>query len=264
MLRIARPPILFYGLYNTGVSDVDRQLLDIITVRGGLATFLDTLFLGSGPPTVASQVLFDMLLAALDRIIDLLALGADGSPDDVVKQYRSLAYWLVVRAILLVFQPGVRLPAPAPDPLGNTISAPILIEFPPARPEGADLTNELVRMRRFAPDATFARLISQAFLQFPVDLLIVPQVLASATEELFVQKSLERRWRELVRTVAPEAARQDVVFNWLQVVVMEAFSALVTIGLGPARVPTWDQEEIREGRFPPQYEQSLEVIAREI
>ena len=38
-------------------------------------------------------------------------------------------------------------------------------------------------------------------------------------EELLVQRSLERRWRDLVRTVAPEAANQDTVFAWLQVVV---------------------------------------------
>jgi hypothetical protein len=94
-----------------------------------------------------------------------------------------------------------------------------------------------------------------------------PHLRSRLTEELLVQKSLERRWRELVGSIAPEAARQDRVFNWLQVVIMQAISSLPL--LPPAlpapqapRAIAWDQLEIHEGQFPPQYEQSLDVIAR--
>ena len=79
-----------------------------------------------------------------------------------------------------------------------------------------------------------------------------------------------RSMRTEVRAVAPEAARQDVVFNWLRVVIMQAISAAdklsptaaraLMIGTGAPSI-SWEQPEIHEGRFPPQYEQSLERIA---
>ena len=76
-LKIARPPILFYGLYgNTGMDDADRRLVDIITRRGLLADALDCLAAcDCDDERRVCQVLLDKVLCDLDRAIDLYALG---------------------------------------------------------------------------------------------------------------------------------------------------------------------------------------------
>jgi hypothetical protein len=81
--------------------------------------------------------------------------------------------------------------------------------------------------------------------------------LEAVLEELRVQESLEDRWRNLVRTVAPEAGDQEFVFELLKGVIKQAQKdAIGTIGTGTApRIPY-------EQRLPPQYEQSLAEIVR--
>ena len=76
-------------------------------------------------------------------------------------------------------------------------------------------------------------------------------------EELLVQRSLEHRWRDLVRTVAPEAANQPTVFAWLQVV--------VALAIELAKVKAPDRDEPFELRaLPPQFEEGLSYIAQRI
>ena len=99
LLRIARPPILFYGIYNPNLLEDDRELVQLIMVRGNLATIFDGLFPAAGAPSVEPQVLLDMLLLELDRGIDLLALGAEPGIDRPT-EIRAVAYWLIVEKIL--------------------------------------------------------------------------------------------------------------------------------------------------------------------
>jgi hypothetical protein len=272
LLRIARPPILFYGLYNSSFGDTDRSLLDVIAARGRLATLLDSSFLGSQDIALVSQVLFDMLSSALDRIIDLLAMGDGNDDDDLAKQERAFAYWLVIRAILSVFgQPAVN-----PFPSGNGIQDQIRLEFHDGQNQTAvDLVNEfnLINLPANQLGGNLISALAQVGGLIPNMPVARPHLRTRLIEELQIQKSLEKRWRELVRSVAPEAAGQDLVFSWLQVVVMQAISAVppppqlpvvVAGGVRPPHVITWEEDEIREGRFPPQYEQSLEVIARRV
>jgi hypothetical protein len=96
LLRIARPPILFYGIYNPNLLEDDRELVELIMVRGNLATIFDGLF--SDSRDVVPQVLLDMLLLELDRGIDLLSLGANPKEKGPTER-RALAYWLIVRVI---------------------------------------------------------------------------------------------------------------------------------------------------------------------
>jgi hypothetical protein len=95
-----------------------------------------------------------------------------------------------------------------------------------------------------------------------------PDGLVAVGEELRVQGSLERRWRDLVRTVAPEAGDQESIFSLLELVISQAqsdFDAAVAAGViarmpPPARTPRPD--ETRWLALPPQFEQSLEEIVR--
>ena len=74
--------------------------------------------------------------------------------------------------------------------------------------------------------------------------------------ELRVQEGLEERWQNLVRTVAPEAGDQQVVFGLLRLVIRQARHNAEQLH-APAPIP-FDEA------LPPQFEQTLERIWRKI
>jgi hypothetical protein len=113
LLRIARPPILLYGIYDPGLLEEDQDLVRLIMIRGTLATIFDTLFPAAGAASVEPQVLLDMLLLELDRGIDLLALDARvRENDDRGPALRAKAYWLIIDVILRIFYPASDKPSP--------------------------------------------------------------------------------------------------------------------------------------------------------
>jgi hypothetical protein len=99
LLRIARPAILFYGLYGVSGSErPDDTLLRLIIARGTLASLLDCfLQCGCTPEAVACQIALDKILYDTDRAIDLYAVGSRffGEPER-----RAAAYSYVVDAFL--------------------------------------------------------------------------------------------------------------------------------------------------------------------
>jgi hypothetical protein len=258
LLRIARPAILFYGLYNPNLLEQDTMLLDLIMIRGNLATLADTLFPGGGVRGVIPQVLLDMLVTSLDRGIDLLSLGAEPGID-APTEVRAATYWLIATAIIMI--------------LDNANPVAVTPQLDPNATVANSLTNlgltgilggavsELGRVLAAlaGSDPAFGRLFGRLTLVLG-DLLSqprwrTPHASRAIREELMVQRSLERRWRDLVRTVAPEAANQDTVFGWLQVVVDLAMS------LANLQLPYRDEPfELRA--LPPQFEESLAQLVR--
>jgi len=95
LMRISRPPILFYGLYGmTVMEEADQRLLQLIIERGLLADKLDCFLQCDCTPTnVKCQVILDKILYDVDRAIDLYALGKDdfGQPER-----RASAYSFVI------------------------------------------------------------------------------------------------------------------------------------------------------------------------
>lgn len=254
LLRVARPAILFYGLYNPNLLEQDTMLLELIMLRGNLATLLDTLFPGGGLRGVVPQVLLDMLVTSLDRGIDLLSLGAEPGIDRGTER-RAVAYWLIAAAIVATVDPSYYPPS------NPALTASAVIK---AFPHSTQLSNDLTSLEaevtnRQNIDDSFKRLLTRLKLLL-TDLLTDAtltrhETIKAVREELVVQRSLERRWRDLVRTVAPEAGNQDTVFEWLQVIV--AFAE----GLGGLKLPHHDEPfELRA--LPPQFEESLSYIAR--
>lgn len=99
LMKIARPPILFYGLYgNTGMDDADRRLVELITRRGMLAENLDCLADGRQLVARNALVLLDKVLYDLDRAIDLYALGFS---DFGATERRASAYGFIIDAVQL-------------------------------------------------------------------------------------------------------------------------------------------------------------------
>ncbi len=286
LLRIARPAILFYGLYNPNLLEHDARLLETVMLRNNLATLLDTLYPAAGAESVIPQVLLDMLLTALDRAIDLLSLGGESGIDPATRT-RAAAYWLIVVAIMAVldrhyrlapppptkpndrFPPGIP-PVPGPPPQSGNPVAPVrdvILAF-----GGQELLRELPLLegeltRRSGRDPLFGRVIERVKTQLvDPEVEAVPWVDQQHTnrlnhntakilgEELRVQRDLERRWRDLVRTVAPEAGNQETIFRWLQVIVELAIEYA-----GLQHVSRSD-EPLELRALPPQYEQTLERI----
>lgn len=362
LLRIARPPILYYGIYNPNLLEDDQDLVELIMVRGNLATIFDGLFPAVGMRSIEPQVLLDMLLLELDRGTDLLALDANPQERGPTIR-RATAYWRIVEVILnLVQQPGIYInpmghsdnldpfetkgPIPAPDPktgattftievtddrIGRFQGAlPTFVFISPRRTRGNVQTlppgNYPINAARFnqpavgptkyeitftsatvqvpnpgppawggevtltylgrpavgpiaefaAADPDFAEVlgeISQTFRtgtrgiaelgralnrynQLANRLLpdrLDPRELTAVMEELRVQYSLEDRWRNLVRTVAPEAGNQERVFRLLELVVEQAISNTDPAARGRAPL---------EPPLPPQFEETLAEIAR--
>jgi hypothetical protein len=103
LMRIARPPILFYGLYgngNTVLDAADQTLLNLIIQRGLLADELDCfLQCACTPDGVICQIILDKILYDVDRAIDLYALGKDtfGPPER-----RAAAYAYVIELLEII------------------------------------------------------------------------------------------------------------------------------------------------------------------
>ena len=266
LLRIARPPILFYGLYNVSQIVDDNALFDLIAVRGTLATIFDGLFPSNSARGVQPQVLLDMLLFELDRGIDLLALGS-GTKEGGPTEWRAIALWAIVQVIINNLL-GQYLASPPSPPIwwkssGNThpgmqIGGPIADDVN-ARPKGW-FSGDLQRISDdYKTAACLVPGLDRTFLRYQsVSLTVVPSTLDDkkvkcVSEELRVQLSLEERWENLVRTIAVEAGDQASVFVLLKKVIEQAAFDVLQGKALPMRM---------EPPLPPQFEQSLAGIMR--
>jgi hypothetical protein len=248
LLRIARPPILLYGLYNMNQLEDDNSLFDLISVRGTLATIFDGLFPSNSSRGVQPQVLLDMMLLELDRGIDLLALGSltsEGGPTE----WRAMAFWSIIYVIYNLVTNG-------PSFFGNTGPIPDYVAIAPRKfledlqQIQADYKTATLNVKGL--DRTFVRYFLIPSTTAPLQALDERQQRGLA-EELRVQESLEERWENLVRTVSVEAGDQQYVFRLLKLVIRQA-AYEAKVGKLPRMAPA----------LPQQYEQSLDIIARKV
>ncbi|MGZ8190285.1 MAG: hypothetical protein ACXWTS_03550 [Methylococcaceae bacterium] len=255
LLRVARPPILFYGLYGSRTLDAsDKILVDLIIQRGLLADQLDCyLGCGCGPDAVKCQVILDKILYDIDRAIDLYAVGKDdlGQPE-----LRAAAYAFLIDYFLHVFNlppTTCSLPsalykdAPAPetgilvelqdllrpdvdytdpdwkamiDTLKN-VAQEVHDNLPPgeltdnietaidALP-GVDLVydlEELTGLYRLTKQG-LVQLAAGGFDTKPLtsltNFILLDTLLGLLFQELCIQKDMELRWENLVKSMAPD------------------------------------------------------------
>ena len=99
LLRIARPPILFYGLYGIGrLSNAEQILVNLVVLRGILAEQLDCfLQCECSAEQVTCQVMLDKVLYDVDRAIDLYAVGVDEFSEP---ERRAAAFSFVIDGVL--------------------------------------------------------------------------------------------------------------------------------------------------------------------
>ncbi len=123
LLYIARPPIVFYGLYGIGGPDqATRTLINLVIARGAFADLIDCVLECSCTPNdIIWQILLDKVLYDLDRAIDYFSLGSDplgqGEPEN-----RARTFGLIIEYLLnfagIHPAPLYSLP-PLPDPRGQ-------------------------------------------------------------------------------------------------------------------------------------------------
>jgi hypothetical protein len=282
LLRIARPPILYYGLYKTSQLEHDNALFELVAARGTLATIFDGLFPSNAARGVQPQVLLDMLLLELDRGIDLLALSSDESERGPTS-WRAYALWAIIRVILNVLT-GQYLPTPplppnwwtmSGQPSGGAATAQQLAgpianyaysQSGPVTPHQQRIAADLPLIYSDFINAT-ANVpgFSRTFQNYQaIPLTAVPnkpqgETMRSIVEELQVQLTLEQRWENLVSTLAIEAGDQASVFELLRLVIRQAgYDVLNGVGVtGAAHLPTRYVPPL-----PPQFEQSLAYLVR--
>jgi hypothetical protein len=258
LLRIARPPILYYGLYRTSQLEHDNALFDLIAARGTLAVILDGMFPANTARGVQPQVLLDMLLFELDRGIDLLALGS-GAGEMGPTEWRAYALWAIILAILQVLT-GAMITAGLPPlstppswwknlkpPFGNLHvwrAAKVQQEL---KSINTDFTNALSLTSGF--DGPLDRYAKIPLTNLPLQSDLTPEMQKSILEELDVQLTLEERWESLVRTIAIEAGDQSTIFALLRGVIQQAAANVFN---NPKPIPTRYVKPL-----PPQFEQSL-------
>ena len=121
-LKIARPPILFYGLYNQTLGDesFDATLMELIQLRGQIATQVDYLLYGYEPNRAAIQIMLDMMVYLIDRVIDLYAVSVDS---ESIPEQRAIAYLLLIAQIAAQIDPRIDPNAPKPGVLSANYTA---------------------------------------------------------------------------------------------------------------------------------------------
>lgn len=108
LMKIARPPILFYGLYgSSGLDEADRRLVDIVARRNVIADAIDCTAGSCCETDRVCLVLLDKVLYDIDRAIDLYSLGFDNFG---ATERRASAYGYVIQQVLQ--SPGSRPSGP--------------------------------------------------------------------------------------------------------------------------------------------------------
>lgn len=201
LLRVARPPIVFYGLYAADEEEpADRRLTQLTIWRGRLASQLDCLMRCDCSPTaVQCQVLLDKALYDVDRAIDLYALGQH---DLGLPEIRAAAYSYIVDDVLR----EELLPDSCSysDTLRTTLHALSGWLRPKddgvvAHPQGAIVSYAAQRADWHTTPAGFETLrhandpVPGSTFRF-TDLM---------HQELCLQRDAELRWEHLVRQMAP-------------------------------------------------------------
>ena len=232
LLFIARPPLIFYGLYGIGGPDAaTRRLLDIIIQRGRLAELLDC-YLGCDccGAEVLCQITLDKLLYDVDRAIDLYALGID--PDgDGEPERRAAAYGALIDAFLVA--------NPSTSPTSCLARACF------------QRVGELVLTLQALETLLLSNKVSAGVplaLSDPARDADEPVMI----EELCMQRLADRRWESLIATMAPSCVGVETVLSNIETLVDAALASFATV---PA--PTCAEPEIIP---PPTTPTSLELL----
>jgi hypothetical protein len=234
LLFVARPPVVFYGLYGIGGPDVATQhLLDVVVQRGRLAELLDC-YLGCNcceEPAIC-QVLLDKLLHDTDRAIDLYVLGADPQGDGE-PEWRAASYGLVIEAFLRTQS-------------GRCLGTACLPTLGALRPTLEAIRDEIVVVPTL-PDRPLP-------IGSPLGLTGAEQRQRREImrDEICLQRRADARLGGLLATMAPSCVRANEVLRQIDVLLGQA--------IGLLGLPQGTECPVREVTLPPTVAQSVQIF----
>ena len=259
LLRVARPPIVFYGLYGMEEeSAADRRIVNLTVARGRLAGQIDC-FSRCACDDVACQVLLDKLLYDVDRAIDLYAVG---SIDLGLPETRAAAYAYLIEAFL-----GMGSGVVVQTNQNTTVFDPRL--FCPELPDALVRTlNQIVRQLRPTgndnPDweTSFADFEALRVGNGPVDgsVIAFTDVLH---QELCLQRESEKRWRALADQMSANCTPISEIFGERGYLITMLNNAMNRIASGLSSKVRLQDCGIDGPDIPAHFETSLDAIANE-
>lgn len=212
LVRVARPPVLYYGLFGNRVADAgEERLISLIVQRNRLAEQLDCLAgCECGANAVLCQIVFDKLLYDTDRAIDLYCYGqqAFGVPEQ-----RASAYGLLIDVFI---NP---LLGEGDFDLNGCLEQRDLSLAQRIR----DSLNAIAGTGGLRPDA------------FQVEFADAQRKVAFQGllhQELCQQRHREEQWRGMVETMAPNCHGFDAVYNGVYAVIDRAIGRLNAVAPG--------------------------------
>jgi hypothetical protein len=247
LLRVARPPIVFYGLYGMEEeAAADRRIVNLTVARGRLASQVDCLA-RCACDDISCQVLLDKILYDIDRAIDMYAVG---SIDLGLPEIRAASYSYLIDAFLaLQTETGEPFCPALPVNLVATLNT-LIGELRPLSDIEADWDTTMTRFeqRRINNEPV----IGSTF-KF-TDML---------HQELCLQLQSERRWEALADQMSANCIPMSTLFGeeGALVVMLENAMQLVINGIVPGIVDTdcgFDGPDI-----PAHFETSLDTIAQD-
>jgi hypothetical protein len=242
LLRVARPPVVFYGLYTMDEEEpADRRLTQLTIYRGRLASQLDCLMrCDCSDETALCQILLDKILYDIDRAIDLYAVGRE---DLGLPEIRAASYSYLVDEMLLTS-------CALPTNLATTLDVLAALLRPKAGT--AQEADWEVKAAAFDANRTGNALIGDTGFRF-TDVM---------HQELCLQRESERRWEHLVRQMAPNCIPPTEVFGDSGEIILLINNALAVLASGMNAGVTVDLEcGLLGPDIPAHIETSLDTIA---
>ncbi len=199
LLRIARPPIVFYGLYGVGDErPSDRRIVELTVLRGRLAGAIDCFARCECSDRVLTcLILLDKLLYDIDRAVDLYAVG---DQDLGLPELRASAFSYLIEAFVEQPVPADGgQPCPLDPDLRETLDGLIGLLRPTAESEsrwettpGEYEDRRRDNLRLIGADFRFASVLHQ---------------------ELCLQRNAEQRWRQLAERMGSNCMPIAAVFG---------------------------------------------------
>jgi hypothetical protein len=247
LLRVARPPIVFYGLYGMEEeAAADRRIVNLTVARGRLASQVDCLA-RCACDDISCQVMLDKILYDIDRTIDMYAVG---TIDLGLPEIRAASYSYLIDAFLgLQTETGEPFCPALPANLVTTLNT-LVSELRPLSDAQADWDTTMTRFeqRRINNEA-----VTGSTFNF-TDVL---------HQELCLQLQSERRWEAMADQMSANCVPMSTLFGeeGALVVMLENAMQLVIDGIVPGIVNTdcgFDGPDI-----PAHFETSLDTIAQD-
>ncbi len=249
LLRVARPPIVFYGLYGAEEeAPSDRRIVNLTILRGRLAGQLDCFArCGCTETTAICQIMLDKLLYDIDRAIDLYAVG---KIDLGLPEIRASAYSYLIDSFIALNAGSCSISADLTATL-NTLSRTL-------RPQTGFEQDWETTALIFDTNRTSNAPVNGSGFRF-AELL---------HQELCLQQQAEQRWESLVTQMAPNCIAPSTVFGPTGALMLMISDAMTDVVTGTTADPTdpafVDTDCGLDGPdIPAHFETSLDTIAQD-